>query len=1773
MPDPFDDFYGAFQDREKAMAVGRDRAAADDKEAESLPEVVALRKTMAHRDALVGKFDWADSERPVQERVEDFIQTQALAESRRGGDADYAGKDWERIGGMAQRYFPEIDPENLRRPFLDARQQHIYENQIQKAKEYYKGREGEADFKGKAGFIAERAVPVASAVYQFRKGMEYKYARDRVAAGEARPEDITLIAKYEQQQEEEAGYGLGKQIAAGVLHVPAIVGEAALGGAALRSLGIAPAINLGSKVAPQVAKAAVPWTLKATAKAVPAYLGRTTFQTLLMPTMYLPETAQRAVQHGGDWHSINNFGPAFAMGMMQVGILGAVSQAGQSATAAGIVPALARSGVSGYLSRLFASVGTGMTGQQGVDIANSIIGWRTGYGLMGDLMTGKGDDALKHAAVQAATFAAFGLLHAHQNPVGAARARAEFAQSKQFQLKSLEAFQYYLAEVHRLGRSKDSAGREALEVHKRLVDQVRGQEFDNQGLSKPAQKYADALESSLDVEALAAEQAKAPPEPAAVDHAAKIITEQGIEPREYFERVKPDAKTQDAILRRVGELAKTPRIAQDATSQAKPTQRPPEPAKAAPEQPGDRLNPQERADFNEMAKEFGYGKNKPIAPKERAMLEDAIIAQRKPTEPARPELPESIHHIVDYKNPANSADAALQILARKGTAPRPLETWDGHGASERFGANFNSPGHVAFEFARGEFSGQVETGAKQGRVTSSDPLRFNPGLQKILFKGNEADPKFARLRSMVEEINNERADAKLMAEYGHKGALKPISLEATERVSPPARPESPESPRLTPEQEATDFKEAHPELFKQSRLLEAENAVPFEIQQVLDQAKLNSREKYILESRARGNSHEAIAQDPAFLDLLVKAGGKRSLTGSRVQQIEAKALEKMGSEYASMVDWLEAEAEATGAVKGKRIRFVDPEKMQLAPETRAKLFNEVADADEAEFWQRQLQKEDREFNARYDDKLDSITDPKEAAEEARAAKAELDELYSRYGITEAPEPNLRGETEAIQSEPTPEATPRTAAPEADRSPEAAKSAEIDQAAFDAAFEKVRDKRYGFARIQNLRAEFPNVPRAEFDAFINGLRKSRHYTAEALEGAEGRIDVESKEAAIVEGGKRLGIIDRLPTWKPEAAKPEVEPEAADFGRPLTGAERAELVGGGQEGEGEVGAKARETALANARVDSERAKNGLPPLMSVARKANPEVWDQAMARLETDPRLADRLVGELAKKPRATTVEENALLLHRKIALQNEHERVMLEFVKGFKEKAPPDRMAVLEARERELFGQIDQLDRVTRITGTEWGRAGQFRRQLAREDFRLSSMLIQMQMAKGRPLTAEESVQITELSQKIDDLQSKLDAFEEAPTKPQIGQDIRIDLKNAKQQFTKGLESSRNANQTIPQRIFRGLGETLNLSRTIITSFDLSAVLRQGGFTTFAHPILSAKAIPEMLRSFASKRAADRAMDNINQRPNSLWYRRSGLFLAEVDGKLSGQEEAYLGRWAKKIPGIAGSERAYTTFLNRIRADVFDSMAGTLGAKGSVTDAQAKVIANFVNVATGRGGLGKFDSAAVPLATVFFSPRYVMSRFQLLAGQPMWRGDMTTRLAIAKEYARAAIGLGLFYGIAKLALQDEAKITFDARSTDFGKVRVGKTQIDPLTGLSQALVLLTRLGTGEKKTLGGQVVPIRGPKVKHGGDTAWDVAGRFGRGKLAPVPGALANIVSGENAAGEPVTTRGVARDLAAPMSVRDVHEAMLDQGVPRGTAIGLLNILGMGSQTYESKKK
>jgi hypothetical protein len=304
-------------------------------------------------------------------------------------------------------------------------------------------------------------------------------------------------------------------------------------------------------------------------------------------------------------------------------------------------------------------------------------------------------------------------------------------------------------------------------------------------------------------------------------------------------------------------------------------------------------------------------------------------------------------------------------------------------------------------------------------------------------------------------------------------------------------------------------------------------------------------------------------------------------------------------------------------------------------------------------------------------------------------------------------------------------------------------------------------------------------------------------------------------------------------------------------------------------------------------------------------------------------------------------------------------------------------------------------------------------------------------------------------------------------------------------------------------------------------------------------------------------------------------------------RLSQMEEVYQSAWADAIPGVRESQRVYVAFLNKLRLESYKALKVTLGNNGEFTPIQAKIAGNYVNVITGRGNLKafgqNFEQASAAMAQVFWAPRNLASRFQYISGQPLAHlihtaegrtaEAMRMRAVIAGEYVRAAAGYSVYYSLllgAAKAFGAQPSVQLDPRSSDFAKIRIGNTRIDPWAGLAQVTTFLARTFTGKTTTQAGETRPIRG-EGQYGQATWTDVAKKFVISKLAPMPGTVVALLEGQTFTGEPVTLSNTTSNLIVPLSASDMIDTMKEQGFTPGAALTVLSMLGEGVQTYSPR--
>lgn len=372
--------------------------------------------------------------------------------------------------------------------------------------------------------------------------------------------------------------------------------------------------------------------------------------------------------------------------------------------------------------------------------------------------------------------------------------------------------------------------------------------------------------------------------------------------------------------------------------------------------------------------------------------------------------------------------------------------------------------------------------------------------------------------------------------------------------------------------------------------------------------------------------------------------------------------------------------------------------------------------------------------------------------------------------------------------------------------------------------------------------------------------------------------------------------------------------------------------------------------------------------------------------------------------------------------------------------------------------------------------------------------------------------------------------------------------------------SNKDSKTLAREIF---GNTLNLPRALMSTIDMSAPFRQGVFMITRPQFW--KSIVPMIRSFGEQKFFDEMMTSIRDHPNYDIMDRAGLAVKEYGTDYTSRDFIQ-SNYAEAIPvikhGIKASNRAFETFLFKLRADTFNSILER-NPQLRNSDADLTALANYVNTATGRGDLGRFEKVATELTAALFSPRLMASRIKLL--NPLYYASLPPVVRV--EAMRDLIGFGATAGtVLSLAALSGADIETDARSSDFLKIKVGDTRYDILGGFGQYAVLAMRLASNQTKTGAGEVQDLGG----YGKDNGWDKVVDFISNKSSPVASYIIDFLRKENAVGEPFHIGWSALERVTPMFTQDLYEAYQKEGMA-GALKTTPGFVGVGVQTYESK--
>lgn len=473
--------------------------------------------------------------------------------------------------------------------------------------------------------------------------------------------------------------------------------------------------------------------------------------------------------------------------------------------------------------------------------------------------------------------------------------------------------------------------------------------------------------------------------------------------------------------------------------------------------------------------------------------------------------------------------------------------------------------------------------------------------------------------------------------------------------------------------------------------------------------------------------------------------------------------------------------------------------------------------------------------------------------------------------------------------------------------------------------------------------------------------------------------------------------------------------------------------------------------------------------------------------------------------------------------------------------------------------------------------------------------LQSQLAKSKPAIAEKySKQIKKYTEQLADNGVRLPAPKGSPLEatPEL-QKLRYERDKLHKEVRHKIARMK------PKSIGGKVVEMGNSLRKAMTIGEFSNVGIQSIMTLAKNPGRTADNVRTMFKAFVDPVLAHNLT---RQLESDLDIQRihaatSQALITAPGGDFTQTEEAIQGSIADLFPErlrdvartavpervrrfgnefVDAFDRSYTTFANLQRYDVAKNLI-QFTQNETPTAEELQYVGRTALTLTGRLPIQSLQQHAPVLNAAFFSFNNQVSKIATLGLHPVWSsgGTPAMRKAVVVDYYAKTLGAAaLFYGAANLwwGDEDDFSLTFDPRSSDFGKIVKGNVRINPTGGLSQTLTFAARTISGQTRTLAGEVEDLRGPKKKFGRS---NFVGQFLRGKLAPAPAQIMDWLSGERIDGSTPTVANTFASVGVPITYQDILDTMTskDLNIPETLAVDTLAMFGVSVAVYADREK
>jgi hypothetical protein len=455
---------------------------------------------------------------------------------------------------------------------------------------------------------------------------------------------------------------------------------------------------------------------------------------------------------------------------------------------------------------------------------------------------------------------------------------------------------------------------------------------------------------------------------------------------------------------------------------------------------------------------------------------------------------------------------------------------------------------------------------------------------------------------------------------------------------------------------------------------------------------------------------------------------------------------------------------------------------------------------------------------------------------------------------------------------------------------------------------------------------------------------------------------------------------------------------------------------------------------------------------------------------------------------------------------------------------------------------------------------------------------------GVAVTMEEAANIVSMSK---DITTKRQIMEKGKRRDIDGKATNTELEYGTAMvsflnYVNGLKE-RARQKTIPQAALDYLEDPISFvndlfgaAKSIVGSLDDSFVGRQGikefyrGLTGNKDAaknwlITFKQSIEAIGKTFKGRSAIDALSAEIWSDPEIDLIKQGKVAVGVT-------EEQYPVNWPEKIPvfgkAFKAGEEAWITSAQGMRYRAFKNYLKVWrNSEVDLSKQELLSIGKLVNSLTARGDTGINQKPGL-VNNLLWSPRNIRADIDFLTLHLFDKGFSTmARKQAGLNLLRMIMGTAIILAIADLL--DDESVTWDTKSYDFGKIKVGSTRFSVAGSLPGYVTLASRIVNKARTSTEGKT--IRYNQGKYGESTLKDAVFNFFENKSSPPARFIMDWLEGKDFNGNKFNVYKEILQTGTPMIISNYIETAKAEDSANMALIVLAETFGINTSTYETK--